>query len=231
MQGANAVEIFELARQGNNLPGKMEDLVPLSFIGQSAVSFFRQRLKLMDKLNMTEKQRQATLKDGQDAGGLLLDIESRIGEICLKEKDAEPKYKSNGYKKIINRPSGRAPKHERLGLPEKRMTHAQTIAKNPKIVAEVKAKAIENEDIPSKAAVINEVRYRKEKKRRKEAEGKREEIKAIVAIEQVQYVSKLDRIISILPQKPPEKWDERMLREASVKANIIIKRLEVFKNE
>jgi len=60
MQGAKAVEVFELARQGNRLPEKMEDLVPLSFIGQSAVTFFKQRLKLMDKINMTEKQRQAT---------------------------------------------------------------------------------------------------------------------------------------------------------------------------
>jgi len=157
---------------------------------------------------------------------LLLDIETRIGEICLKEKKVKPKSGGDGGGSI---PSGIAPKHERLGLPHpRRVADAQVIAKNPTIVKEIKERAVREDDIPSKAAVINEVRYRREKKRRKEAEGKREKIKAVIAIEQVQYINKLDQIISICPIKPPEDWNEDALREATAKAKIIIKRLEVF---
>lgn len=48
-------------------------------------------IKLMDQLNATEEQRKVTLRDGQDAGGLLLDIESRIGELAEKEERAKVK--------------------------------------------------------------------------------------------------------------------------------------------
>jgi len=124
--------------------------------------------------------------------------------------------------------SGKPPKSERLGIPERRMHQAQTIAKHPEVVERVKAKARENEDIPTKTAVLSEVKYENEKKRRKEAEGKRKESKALVPVEQLQYLNALDRCISILPQKPPKIWNEEALAEAKAKAKILIKRLEVF---
>jgi hypothetical protein len=87
MKGEEAVELFALIKQENLLPGKVEELVPLSFIGQAAVSFYRQKIKLMDQLKMTEDQRRATLRDGQDAGEMLLDIEARIGELLPSKKE------------------------------------------------------------------------------------------------------------------------------------------------
>ena len=56
---------------------KLDTLVPLSFIGQAAVTFYRNKIKLMNQLEVTEEQRKATLQDGQEAGELLLDIETR----------------------------------------------------------------------------------------------------------------------------------------------------------
>ena len=102
------------------------------------------------------------------------------------------------------------------------------MAKHPEIVERIKAKARETEDIPTRTAVVSEIRYENEKKRRVEAEKNRVEIKAVVAIEQVQYLNALDRCLSALPQKPPKRWDESLLKEATAKAKIIIKRLEVF---
>ena len=57
-----AVEIFKLAKRGETLPAKLEELVPLSFIGQTAVSFYRQKIKLMDQLKMTEEQRKEAIR-------------------------------------------------------------------------------------------------------------------------------------------------------------------------
>lgn len=226
----DAVKIFEIARSKKLLPEKLSELVPLSFIGQAAVSFYRQKIKLMDQLNVTEAQRKATLADGQDAGELLLDIEGRIGELAAKERRIPSRdVLDHGGKKIPGqKPSGKPPKHERIGMPEKRMHQAQTIHKHPEVVARVKAKAKENEDIPTKTAVLAEINYQKEKKRRKAAEKKRKPAEAVVPIEQRQYLNALDRCISILPTSPPKTWHEDALREAGAKAKLLIKRLEVF---
>ena len=124
-------------------------LVPLSFIGKAAVSFYRTKIKVMTQLKMTEEQRKATLRDGQDAGEMLLDIEARIGELALKEPPAKgvPKVGTRG--RLIGQTKSKAlPKQERLGLPSVReMKSAESIHKHPDIVAKVKAQARENEDI------------------------------------------------------------------------------------
>lgn len=94
----------------------------------------------------------------KDAGEMLLDIETRIGELAEKEERAKPK--PTGYIGTGSLPSGKPPKHERLGMTEKRISQSQAIAKHPEIVEKVKAQARENEDIPTRTAVVNEIRYR-----------------------------------------------------------------------
>lgn len=225
MKGEKAVEVFKLAKQSNLLPAKIDELVPLSFIGQAAVSFYRQKIKLMDQLKMTEAQRKATLSDGQDAGEMLLDIETRIGELA-KEEGRVPVSTSKDTGRFEK--SGKAKKAERLGIERNRFQNAQKIAANPKIVEKVKAQAKANEDIPTKTAVLAEIRYQKEKKRREEAEGKKGGNRAIVAIDQANYINALDRCIGILPTKPPKDWSEKPFKEAVAKANIIMRRLEAF---
>ena len=229
MKGEEAMEIFKLVKAKGMLPAKMEDLVPLSFIGQTAVTFYRQMIKGFDQLKMTEAQRKRTLQDGQEAGEMLLDIETRIGELAYEVERTKPIPMATPSGSLIGtKSSGKPLKHERLGMTEKRMKQSQIISKHPDIVERVKAQARENEDIPTRTAVVNEIKYQKEKERRKETEGKQTEVKAIIAIEQVQYLNALDRCITILPQKPPTKWNEDALKEATAKARIIIKRLEVF---
>ena len=220
--------MFQLVKKNNLLPTTVDDLVPLSFIGQSAVTFYRQKIKLMDQLKMTEAQRKATLSDGQDAGEMLLDIETRIGEIASKEERAAVPVHRGEDGRLRSKPSGKPLKHERLGMAEKKMQQAQKIAQNPKIVEKVKAQAKANEDIPTKTAVLAEIRYQKEKARREKAEAGRKENKAVVAIDQVLYINALDKCLRLLPTQPPKRWEEGALKEAKAKANIIIKRLEVF---
>ena len=119
----------------------MEDLVPLSFIGQTAVTFYRQMIKGFDQLGMTEAQRKRTLKDGQEAGEMLLDIEARIGEMLPSAEEAQV-----GKRGVIKG----TPQSKMLpeGMNHKRATQSRAIAGHPEIVEKVKAQARENEDIP-----------------------------------------------------------------------------------
>lgn len=218
MQGEQAVEIFSLVKQQGHLPQKLDDLVPLSFIGSAAVSFYRSKIKLMDQLKMTEAQRKATLHDGQDAGEMLLDIETRIGELINKGRDGNLHTRGKDGRIIHDLPEG---------ITEKRSHQARVIATNPEIVEKVKAQARENEDIPTRTAVINEIRYQREKERQKQSKTQKSEM--VTSIEEQQYILGLDRAIMAIPTKPPKNWHDEAFKEAKSKAQIIIKRLEEFK--
>jgi len=70
---------------------------------------------------------------------MLLDIEDLIGGLAEQEeriKPPQPKGKGGSMGAL---PSGKPPKHERLGMTSHKMKQSQTIHKNPEIVARVKA--------------------------------------------------------------------------------------------
>ncbi len=69
-------------------------------------------------------------------------IKARIGELSLAEDRRLPRGQDSQYRK-----SPEPPKHERLGLKQKQMHTAQTIARHPRAVEEVIREAEENEDI------------------------------------------------------------------------------------
>ena len=156
MEGEQAVKVFDLAVKGKSLPAKIEELVPLSFIGAAAVKFYQTKVKLMDQLGMTEAQRKATLRDGQDAGEMLLSIEARIGELIQKEV-------------VVGRNKKTAPDAvvlSDLNMTRGRSHQAQAIHRNPAAVAAVIREARENEDIPTKTAVLKEIAFQKVKAQR-----------------------------------------------------------------
>jgi len=72
---------------------------------------------------------------------MLLDIESRIGELALAiPKGATAKKGSQGGASV------EPPKHERLGIPSaKRMQQSELIHRHPEAVERVKRKAREGE--------------------------------------------------------------------------------------
>lgn len=146
----NKMDVFnELIRYVPHLLDKpIEELAPISFIGQAAVTAYRGLVGRLDSLPMTEEQKAKTLADGQQAGKMLLAIEGRIGELL---PSAEEAY-------AASRPSskeGRPARSERAlpdGIDSKQAYNARAIANNPDAVAEVIAEAEENEDIPTKTA-------------------------------------------------------------------------------
>jgi hypothetical protein len=163
MEGEEAVKVFDLVVSKGNLPTKLEDLVPLSFIGSAAVKFYQTKVKLMDQLGMSEQQRKATLADGQDAGEMLLNIEARIGELSYSVPDA-PHTRHDHLAAKGHHPEPEKP--ERMGLTGGRVESAQAIHREMKkpgggAVAAVIKQARENEDIPTKTAVLNKIKLDK----------------------------------------------------------------------
>lgn len=156
MEEGKAVEVFDLVRKSGALPAKLDELVPLSFIGSAAVKFYKAKVEAMKQLGIAEDQRSATLRDGQDAGECLLRIEARIGELALKE----PQIQTGGVPRGPEGERGRT-KHKRIGMTETRMRRAEAIHRHPEAVERVIAEARENEDIPTRTAVLKEIQIQK----------------------------------------------------------------------
>ena len=159
MNEEEAVKIFDLAVRQGGLPATLDKLVPLSFIGAAAVKFYQAKVKLMNQLGITEAQRKATLEDGQDAGEMLLNIEARIGELLPAVEEARKIGTSQGRAIADGKLERSTARPE--GITDKRAHYARTIHRNPAAVAEVIREAEENEDIPTKTAVLNKIRAQK----------------------------------------------------------------------
>ena len=160
MEGERAaMKIFELVKRNRMLPTDQAKLEEIRFIGPAALSYYRAKLNLMDKIGIAEKQRDATLADGQDAAEMLLDVEVRLGKIYRKIPTSDRKRGTRG---VV--PQKKA---EKIGRPQQRISETEQISKHTKIVEQVKAAARERKDIPTKIAVLSAIKIENLKKEHK----------------------------------------------------------------
>lgn len=89
----------------------------------------------MDQLGMTEAQRKATLRDGQDAGEMLLDIEARIGELY----DSLPKSAGGSKTARSADLKGKQESIRDAGIADRSARKSSEVFHNPVIVAKIKA--------------------------------------------------------------------------------------------
>lgn len=225
----NKTEIFQelIKREPNFLDRPLAELLPIRFMGEVAVNAYQGLIKRLDDLPLAQEEKEAKLKDGQDAGKALLTIEARIGKLALKEPPAIAKRKKGTPKGGGSLPSGLPPKHIRLRMSRRQMENAQHISLHPEEVKEVIKEAEENEDIPTKTAVLNKIAYKREKER---AKGKREETQIEMRGNAYLYYSRIEEAFRLIPSKPPTDLVEKDYLMIKAIALSIIKKLEVFKN-
>ncbi len=196
----NKTEIFGelIKREPLFLDRPLEELLPMRFIGEVAVNAYRGLIKKLDNLPLAQEEKEAKLKDGQDAGKALLMIEAKIGKLLPTPEEAF----------IIGGKRARAIQQEKRGLPPevhpqmtaRQASRARTIARHPEEVKEVIQEAEENEDIPTRTAVLNKVAYKREKERTK---GKREKTQIEMKADAYLYYSRLEEAFRLIPSKPP----------------------------
>jgi hypothetical protein len=163
---------FDVAIKNKMLPATMEELVPLSFMGRAAVKAYTEKIKAMKELGIAEEQRAATLSDGQDAGEMLIRIETRIGEICSRLEKQPGKGGGGDPKKHLYSPKievegTKKSKLKEMKLPITKARNYEIMNANPEAVEQAIAKAREDEEIPTASDVINIIntKNRQEKKK------------------------------------------------------------------
>jgi len=177
---------MEIERVVSGLPIKLEDLAQFVLIGRDKLAMVSAGIKALDKLDIAKEVRLQKKEEAQLLAEALMDAETRIGEILLAMPKASggdrksEKIKSSSGATFDSKQEQPTPplqtKEEavkNLGFDKFQVSRFQTLAKNKDIVEQVKQEARANDDLVTRTAVLQAVRY-------KEKEDKKEHIKSIV---------------------------------------------------
>jgi 16S rRNA G966 N2-methylase RsmD len=175
---------------GNTLPSKIEDLAKFVLIGRDQLNMVRAGIKALDKLDMAKDVREQKKQEAQMLAEALMDAEVRIGEILLAMPKASggdrksEKIKSNSnvtFEKDYQQPTLSHPQPvqtkeqavKQLGFDKIQVSRFQTLAQHKDLVEQVKQEARANDDLATRTAVLQAVKY-------KDKEEKKEHIRVIV---------------------------------------------------
>ena len=147
----------------NELPAKLEDLSKFVLIGREKLVAVRAEIRAIDKVGLAQEVRQQKLREAQDISEAVLDAEVRIGELMAKvptkpgaRTDIEP------MDTAVHRLETKADVIERAGFTVKQVQRFETLAAHPEVVEQAKAEARENEEIVTRAAVLELIQEQKQ---------------------------------------------------------------------
>ena len=166
---------MELMKQNEerHLPASLDDLAKYVLIGRDKLAMVRAGIRALDKLDVAEGVRQQKREEAQMLAEALLDAEVRIGEILARMPKASGKQEARGNR-YISRESNTAVTSSKteneyvtkdeaikqLGFDKMQVSRFQTLAANKDLVEEVKREARENDDLPTRTAVLELAKHR-----------------------------------------------------------------------
>lgn len=125
-----------------NIPVKPSELRKFILIGRQMITAHKAKLKAISQVGIAAAAHKAALQDAQTIAEVVLDAESRLGEIIMKIPNK--KASSGGGTRSL--PNGI----------DKKMSHeAQQIHKHPEVVEQCKADARQKGEIVTSRQVLN----------------------------------------------------------------------------
>lgn len=233
--------------QSGNLPANIEELARFVLVGREKLTSVRAEIRAINKLNLAEEVRTQKKEEALMLSEALLDAEVRLGELT-KALPKSQGFASNGYnhsrqqcRKCDSQPikndSGvvfekstilKRPKLEviqNLGFNPKQVERFEMLANNPDVVAQVKAEARENDDLPTRSRVLQLVKEKNRPDKQPAISGK-EVNKLISAIVGVSNISTNPQVL--------KEWFSLLDDEEEIDFNIsmiddAIQRLQILK--
>lgn len=194
----------KIIKQERCLPVKLNDLIRFVLIGREKLVAVRAAIRAIDKLDIATGVREQKKEEATLLAGALLDAEARIGEILSRDVHAGNPIVSAG---------GQLPK----GISRKQSSQFQSLAEHPDVIEQVKAEAIESDDLPTRTEVLRRI---KEKERLARPENK-----ITIPLPENEY-----EVIVIDPPWPyGTEYDAETRRVASPYPELSIKELESLK--
>lgn len=183
---------------GNTLPSKIEDLAKFVLIGREQLNMVRAGIKALDKLDMAKDVREQKKAEAQMLAEALMDAEVRIGEILLAMPKAQGANNRFAVKKVElptseENYSDPTPQRklietkqeaaQKLGFNKQQVSRFQTLAQHKDIVEQVKQEARANDDLATRTAVLQAVRFKQVEEKKENFEIKKKEFEKSIIIE------------------------------------------------
>jgi len=153
--------VYELARAKKALPTRIEDLIPLCYVGEAAVKFYRTKIQTLKDLRTANAQVDATYQDALDAAVLLFHIYEKLGNL-VDEHTASPFESGRAGGKGVPAENTLFLSISKLAktnnVSRKRLEDAKTIAMNPQYIATVVEEARKRQALPSKSKLLSVIR-------------------------------------------------------------------------
>ena len=165
----------ELTTQTTQLPETIEDLTQFVLVGKAKLQVYMLKLQTVNKLSVARGIRDQTLKEAQEISRAVIAAEQRIGELLL----AIPKQsgKRTDIETSVERSTEVKTKSETIkdmGYGETEAKDYQQMAKHPEVVQMVIDNAIANGDVVTKASVMREIKFYKNRIAKLQEEQKKE---------------------------------------------------------
>jgi hypothetical protein len=156
----------ELIVQQQNLPDKIEDLSRFVLVGREKLTAVRAEIRAIDKLKLAEDVREQKREESKMLSEAILDCEVRLGELFkeIPKKsggDRGNQYTGGKTDTAVGFAKTKTTIVSDLGFSEKQAERFETLADNKDLVEQVKAEARENDEIPTRARVLDLAAYQK----------------------------------------------------------------------
>lgn len=152
------------------LPETIEDLTQFVLVGKAKLQAYILKLQTVNKLSVAQEIRDQTLKEAQEISNAVIAAEQRIGVLLL----AIPKASGNQYTSASTERTAKAKtKAETIaeqGYERHEAQDYQQMAKHPEVVKKVIQDAMDNGEIVTKASVMREIKFYKDRIKQLEQE-------------------------------------------------------------
>lgn len=149
-----------ITSDGQMLPETIEDLTQFVLIGKAKLQAYMLKLQTVNKLSVAQEIRDQTLKEAQEVSNAVIAAEQRIGELLL----AIPKQAgASNFSRDEEKLKTKGETIKEMGYGKNEASDYQQMAKHPEVVKKVIQEAMDNGDIVTKASVMREIKFYKDR--------------------------------------------------------------------
>lgn len=174
----------ELTTATTQLPETIEDLTQFVLVGKAKLQAYMLKLQTVNKLSVAQEIRDQTLKEAQEISNAVIAAEQRIGELLLEIPKAQG-FASTIRDNDVPNAKTKTETIKEMGYGEREAKDYQQMAKHPEVVKKVMEDALANGEVVTKASVMREIKFYKnriadlEKKKNPEPEIREVEVEVV----------------------------------------------------
>jgi hypothetical protein len=142
------------------LPETIEDLTQFVLVGKAKLQAYMLKLQTVNKLSVAQEIRDQTLKEAQEISNAVIAAEQRIGELLL---DIPKQAGASNFSRDEEKLKTKGETIKEMGYGKNEASDYQQMAKHPEVVKKVIQDAMDNGEIVTKASVMREIKFYKER--------------------------------------------------------------------